>query len=172
MTTIELSTPKVDRKLFAQAFGGNQTAIRYLESMVRDITVTLPDAITNNGQTFQQNSQTGTTLATGVTANAVSINLEAGSWDISGVIVFNSAANTVIEQITAGVSSVSMALATPDTYQQLPFTLSGAAAFNLAVPLTRVKLANPGPVFLVAQGIFNTSTLSVDGYISARPGNG
>jgi hypothetical protein len=236
MTTITIATPKPDRKMLAEVFGQNQAAVRFLESMARDITVNLPDAINGGasssqflqvlvaGQvpgaikqgsdalarmladtavvprarndlamfalldsagrvaqppgnyraqpplaTFSQASTTGTSLTTGVTANATSINLSAGTWDISGTIVFNSASNTVIEQITAGVATVSATLGTPDTYQQLPEALSGAAAFNLDAPLTRVTLANAGTVYLVAQAIFTTSTMTADGYIKARP---
>jgi hypothetical protein len=236
MTTITIVTPKPDRKMFAEAFGQNQTAIRFIESMTRDITINLPDAIDSlatigqfslvqfNGQVsvpapvqldpltlmalestvamrprndlamfalldssgrvaqppgnyqsrqplvgYSQASNTGTSLTTGVTANATSINLSAGTWDISGTVVFNSAANTVIEQITAGVATVSATLGTPDTYQQFPEALSGAAAFNLDAPLTRVTLANAATVYLVAQSVFTTSTMTVDGYIKARP---
>lgn len=237
MTTITIVTPKPDRKMLAEAFGPNQTAIRLLESMTRDITVNLPDAISSssssetlqflqvlaNGQVplprpagdplsrmlidsyvaprarndlamfalldstgrvaqapgnyqaqqplvgFSQASTTGTALTSGVTSNATSINLSAGTWDISGTVVFNSAAGTVIEQITAGVSTTSATLGTPDTYQQLPEALSGAAAFNLDAPLTRVVLASAATVYLVAQAIFNTSTMTADGYIKARP---
>lgn len=236
-TTIKIATPQANRQMLAEAFGMNQTAVRYLESMVKDITVTLPDAIDGssgaeaiqflqvqvNGQVslpqissdplarmafdtfapirarsdlamfalldstgriaqppgsyqtrqplvgFSQASTTGTPLTSGVTANAASINLSAGTWDISGTVVFNSAANTVIEQITAGVASTSATLGTPDTYQQLPEALSGAAAFNLDAPLTRIVLASAGTVYLVAQAIFTTSTMTADGYIKARP---
>jgi hypothetical protein len=238
MTTITIATPKPDRKMLAEVFGQNQAAVRFLESMARDITVNLPDAINGssgaeafqfllvqvNGQVpatnsidgnsiarmafdtlvaprsrndlamfalldsigrvaqppgnyqakqalvgFSEASTTGTSLTNGVTANATSINLSAGTWDISGTVVFNSAASTVIEQITAGVATVSATLGTPDTYQQLPEALSGTAAFNLDAPLTRVTLANAGTVYLVAQAIFNTSTMTADGYIKARP---
>jgi hypothetical protein len=237
MTTITIATPKPDRKMLAEVFGENQAAVRFLESMARDITVNLPDAINGssssealqfllmqvNGQApglmrggdpfarmafdtfvaprarndlamfalmesagriaqppgnyqakqalvgFSEASTTGTSLTNGVTANATSINLSAGTWDISGTVVFNSAASTVIEQITAGVATVSATLGTPDTYQQLPEALSGTAAFNLDAPLTRVTLANAGTVYLVAQAIFNTSTMTADGYIKARP---
>lgn len=238
MTQITIVTPKPDRKMLAEAFGQNQAAVRFLESMARDITINLPDAINGssssealqfllmqvNGQApgpvarggdplarmafdtlavprtrndlamfalmdatgriaqppgnyqalqplvgFSQASTTGTALTSGTTANATSINLSAGAWDISGTVVFNSASGTVIEQITAGVATVSATLGTPDTYQQLPEALSGAAAFNLDAPITRVTLANAGTVYLVAQAIFTTSTMTADGYIKARP---
>lgn len=218
MTSITITTPKPNRQLLAEAFGMNQTAVRFLESMAQDITVNIPDAIESSGSTqaiqflqmlansqmslppqgnramfalmeslgrvaqppgnyraqqplvgFSQAQATGTALATGTTANATSINLAAGTWDISGVCVFNSAASTVLERITAGIATISATLGTPDTYQQMPEALSGADPFNLEAPLTRVTLANAGTVYLVAQAIFNTSTLTVDGYIKARP---
>ena len=235
MTTVTIQTPKVNRQLLALAFGQNQTAIRFLESMAQDITVNIPSAIDDSasaqaiqflqvlansqvsaprvpdtfsrmafesvaarqpdrngmlarlegasfvGQApgnyrlqpplvgFSQAQTTGTSLTSGTTANATSIPLTAGTWDISGVCVFNSAASTVLERITAGVATVSATLGTPDTYQQLPEALSGADPFNLEAPLTRIVLANAATVYLVAQAVFTTSTLTVDGYIKARP---
>lgn len=218
MTTVTISTPKPNRQMLAEAFGMNQTAVRFLESMAQDITVNIPDALQGSGTSenvqfvlmlansqvpvqprgnlamfalmesmgrvaqppgnyrsqqalvgFSQAQTTGTALTTGTTANATSINLAAGTWDISGVCVFNSAASTVLERITAGVATTSGTLGTPDTYQQMPEALSGADPFNLEAPLTRVTLANAGTVYLVAQAVFLTSTLTVDGYIKARP---
>ena len=218
MTAITITTPKPNRQMLAEAFGMNQTAVRFLESMATDITVSIPEAIQSSGSTqaiqflqmlansqvplppqgnpamfalmesmgrvaqppgnyraqqplvgFSQAQTTGTSLTTGVTANATSINLAAGVWDISGVCVFNSQAGTVLERITAGVATVSATLGTPDTYQQMAEALSGADPFNLEAPLTRVTLANAATVYLVAQAVFTSSTLTVDGYIKARP---
>jgi hypothetical protein len=235
MSTITISTPPANRQLLSEAFGMNQTAVRYLESMVRDITINIPDAIDNSsaaaaiqflqmsvnglvsvqrapdpfsrllfesvasrqpdrngilarlegasfvGQApgnyraqqplvgFSQSQTTGTSLTSGTTANAASIALAAGTWDISGVCVFNSAVSTVLERVTAGIGTTSATLGTPDTYQQLPEALSGADPLNLEAPLTRVVLANAATVYLVAQAVFTTSTLTVDGYIKARP---
>ena len=120
--------------------------------------------------TYQQASTTGTSLSTGTTANAASILLSAGAWDISGVCVFNPASTTVIEQLTAGAATVSATLGTPDTYQQIPEALSTSAPVNLEAPLTRIVLASAATVYLVAQAVFVTSTMTVDGYIKARPG--
>jgi hypothetical protein len=238
MTTISLKTTPSNRKELAEAFGQNQSAVRRLEDMITDITVTLPDAIDTssgsaavqflavqiNGQVampgresgltlaqmaastqvtapaqnangiralmeisgyvaqapgayhelapgaaFQKASTTGTALTTGVTANVASLPLTAGTWDISGCVVFNSAATTVLEQTIAGVGTASATLGTPDTYQEDQLALSGAGAITRFAPITRVTLSVAATVYLVAQATFNTSTLSADGYIQARP---
>ncbi|PTB28843.1 hypothetical protein C9I56_11170 [Paraburkholderia caribensis] len=239
MSTIQLKTPKANRKEIGEAFGQNQSAIRRIEAMTQDITVTLPDAINNsagaaavqflalqlnghaplpreglgsilaqlaasafvpvpaqgaNGMrammevagyvaqppgayrqsspfgTFQKASTTGTALTSGTTANVASLPLAAGTWDVSGTVVFNPAAATILETIIAGVSSSSATLSTPDTYQEQQLALSGNSPFNLLAPTTRIVLANAATVYLVAQATFTTSTLSADGYIQARPG--
>jgi hypothetical protein len=238
VTTITLSTKPANRKELAEAFGQNQSAVRRLESMIKDITVTLPDAIDNssgsaavqllamqlNGQvslprgnastqlallldsslvrsaphadngmralmehagytaqapgaykqispvaSFTQADTIGTALTTGVTANVASLPLAAGSWDVSGTVVFNPASTTVLETIIAGVASASATLGTPATYQEEQLTLVGNGSIALLAPATRIVLANAATVYLAAQATFNTSTLSADGYISARP---
>lgn len=193
MSTLTITTPKFNRKMFAEAFGPNQSAIRFLESLTQDVTVNIPDAITGGvtpvdvfttammiSESFVQPPARATsgfakaqTLATPLTTNAVaataSLILGAGDWDISGTIVFNSVSATVIEQISAGVSLASGALGTPDTYQELQLAVSGGAPFNLAAPVTRVSLPSGGTVYLVALAQFLSSTMTADGYISARP---
>lgn len=239
MSTITLKTKPTNRKELAEAFGQNQSAVRRLEQMIQDITVTLPDAISGNsgdgaavqffavqlnGQTplpradtsaaiaqmaassvvpvpaapgsgiralmeisgfvaqapgaykqlspvaaFEQGDTIGTALTTGTTTNVASLPLPAGTWDVSGTVVFNSAATTVLEQIIAGASSSSAALGNPSTYQEQQLAVVGAGPITLLAPTTRITLANAATVYLLAQATFNTSTLSADGYISARP---
>lgn len=125
--------------------------------------------VTAPGGVYQKASSTGNALTSGVVANACSIPLSAGTWDVSGIVVFNSGAATVVESITAGVSPTSATLGTPDTYQQQQMALSGTPAFNLWAPPGRIVLANAATVYLVAESTFTTSTMSVDGYIQARP---
>lgn len=219
MTTITISTPKPNRHMLAEAFGQNQTAVRFLEAMAQDITVNIPDAVgssanlapafllaqmladsrvavptrADNGMLalmasasfvgqapgnyraqqplvgFSQAQTLGTSLISGTTATAASIPLAAGTWDISGVCVFNPAATTVLENLIAGVAQTAATLGTPDTYQQIPEALNTTTPVNLEAPLTRIVLANAATVYLVAQAVFTTSTLTVDGYIKARP---
>ncbi|CAJ0807370.1 hypothetical protein R77560_04566 [Ralstonia thomasii] len=118
---------------------------------------------------FQSAQALGTSLTNGTTANVASLPLPAGTWDVSGVVVFNANSSTVIEQLTAGISSTSATLSTPDTYQQIPEALSTTTPANLQAPITRIVLASAATVYLVAQAIFTTSTMTADGYIKARP---
>ncbi|TGB34401.1 hypothetical protein [Burkholderia thailandensis] len=48
---ITISTSAANRKELAEAFGQNQSAVRRLEAMTRDITINLPDAIDHVGGT-------------------------------------------------------------------------------------------------------------------------
>ncbi|NKF53253.1 hypothetical protein GO299_00261 [Ralstonia solanacearum] len=118
---------------------------------------------------FQSAQTIGTSLTSGTTANVASLPLPAGTWDVSGVCVFNANSSTVIEQFTAGISSTSATLGTPDTYQQIPEAISTTTPANLEAPLTRITLPSAVTVYLVAQAIFTTSTMTADGYIKARP---
>ncbi|TAM07255.1 MAG: hypothetical protein EPN70_03525 [Paraburkholderia sp.] len=118
---------------------------------------------------FQQASTTGTSLTSGTAANVASIQLAAGTWDLSGSIVFNAAATTVVQQIAGGVSTSSGALGTPDTQTKFQEAITGGS-YDVPVPLTRIVLASAATVYLVAQATFTTSTMTADGYIKARPG--
>ncbi|VVE59459.1 hypothetical protein PIN31009_05542 [Pandoraea iniqua] len=51
---IDIVTPTANRKELAEAFGQNQTAVRRLEDMTRDIRVTLPDAVGQVDDTAQK----------------------------------------------------------------------------------------------------------------------
>jgi hypothetical protein len=44
-TSVTVSTPPANRKEFAEAFGQNQTTVRRLEAMTRDLTVNIPNAL-------------------------------------------------------------------------------------------------------------------------------
>ncbi|TDV06066.1 hypothetical protein [Paraburkholderia caballeronis] len=49
-TPLLLQTSRPNRMLLAQAFGSDQTAVRFLENMAADVTQTLPDQIANTLQ--------------------------------------------------------------------------------------------------------------------------
>ncbi|MCA8326129.1 hypothetical protein [Burkholderia cepacia] len=53
-TTVTISTPVANRKEIAEAFGQNQSAVRRIEAMTRDITVNLPDAVDGASEIAQQ----------------------------------------------------------------------------------------------------------------------
>lgn len=53
-TTVTVTTSPANRKELAEAFGQNQSAVRRIESMTKDITVNLPDAIDNTSGVAQE----------------------------------------------------------------------------------------------------------------------
>lgn len=111
-------------------------------------------------------------LTTNVTVNVTSISLTAGDWDVTGVIVFSSAAGTVTTAAIGGISTTTAAVPTaPGSGGYAGWnTLSNITSFNSAfgVGPTRISLSGTTTVFLTAVSTFTTSTSSVYGYIGAR----
>lgn len=102
--------------------------------------------------------------------NVASIPLAAGDWDVSGVVSFNPAGSTVVSYVVGGISSTSATL--PPGGTGAAFQIPGSATAGIAIINStgdvRVKLASAGTVYLVANGIFSTSTMTASGFIRAR----
>jgi hypothetical protein len=117
---------------------------------------------------FASNSTTGTSLTTSTAANATSISLTAGDWDIWGTVYFNPAGTTTVSQINAGISTTSATLPSLGSYAALTATFTTGAGQILAAPMTRLSLSTTTTIYMVAQGSFATSTMTCNGYIDAR----
>lgn len=118
---------------------------------------------------FQSNTTSGTALTSGVGANATSISLTAGDWDVQGVVNFLPAGSTTFSLIQTAVNTVSATIpggiATVTT-QQVSFPTGTQQV--ISTPVSRISLAATTTVYLVAEAIFGTSTMSVTGFIRAR----
>jgi hypothetical protein len=119
---------------------------------------------------YATNTTSTTSLTSGVSANATSISLTAGDWDVEGIVQFSPAGTTVTSLIAAGISTTS---ATFGAFQnnQLIAGLSnnaGAGSITLATPVSRISIAGTTTVFLVALASFTVSTETCNGFIRAR----
>lgn len=113
-------------------------------------------------------------LSSGTAANVTSVSLTAGDWDVYGTIIYPNGATT---RVFAASASLSLTSATSDSSADRMNRMAisgsgawtpGASEFRLGVAGARFSLASTTTVFLVATGIFDTSTLSAYGKIWAR----
>ena len=120
---------------------------------------------------YQNNATSGTSLTTSTAANATSVSLTAGDWDVSGVVRFNPGGSSTISNMTVGISTTSATFGTvPNTVQALLIPFTGASGNNqtLATPTVRISIAATTTVYLVALSTFSASTMTADGFIRAR----
>ncbi len=120
---------------------------------------------------YATNSTSGTSLTTATAANATSVSLTAGDWDVSGVIRFNPGGSSTISNFTVGISTTSATFGTiPNTVQALLIPFTGASGQNhaIATPTVRISVASTTTVYLVALCSFSASTMTADGFIRAR----
>jgi hypothetical protein len=116
------------------------------------------------------NASTATSLTTSVAANATSISLTAGDWDVSGVVTTVAAAGTITQQLISGISTTSATRPTTNTGAENAVAGVTSASANqiLGSPVTRISLASTTTVFLVALATFTVSTMTCNGFIRAR----
>lgn len=107
-------------------------------------------------------------FTTGTVANAATLSLSAGDWDLSGVILFDPAASTTVSHIAAGISTTSATLGALGTYQESRASFSTGARQFMATPTVRVSLAASGSAYLVGFTDFAVSTMGFQSFIRAR----
>jgi hypothetical protein len=107
-------------------------------------------------------------LTDSVSADLTSLALTAGDWDVEGNVIFFSASGTVT-QSEAGISIVSAtqpgsALRAYSGVQHVVASYSD----SILPPKTRISIAAPTTVFLVATCTFSAGTIQIFGSMSAR----
>jgi len=113
----------------------------------------------------------GMSLTTTNIVNVTSISLTPGDWDVSACVQFLSSTTTNITELRGSISLVSN---TVDITRGRLFEVKTAPHVPVAVrhgiagPTLRFSLASTTTIYLIAQGVFTVSTLSVYGIISAR----
>jgi hypothetical protein len=118
---------------------------------------------------YPNNSTTGTSLTTSTAANATSVSLTAGDWDVQCTAQFNPAASTVTSRVQTAVSTTSANISVSLGAKSLSQgSLGTGLAQIVASPTVRVSLASTTTVFCVVESAFTTSTMTVDGFIRAR----
>ena len=107
-------------------------------------------------------------MTTNTPANCTSLSLTAGDWDVWGAVVFVPNAGTTIQSISAGASTTSATQPPLGSYSLLNASFNTANNQVLASPVVRVNVASTTTVFMVGQTSFGVSTMTCNGYISAR----
>lgn len=122
---------------------------------------------------YLETSTLATSLTTGTLANATSISLTAGDWDVSGIVAFVPAGTTVTVVVIAGINTVSAtAKVISGSFLNItelwPAQNTPIGSMYVNAPVTRISLSATTPVYLIAQANFSTSTMTCNGYIRAR----
>jgi hypothetical protein len=110
-------------------------------------------------------------LTTATPADVLSINLDAGDWDVWGNISFIPAATTNVVQARAWISDTSATLPDAAFYSGIQNTAAGvvpASTFGFCVPCVRVSVAAPTTYYLSCTSAFSVDTLAACGALYAR----
>lgn len=121
-------------------------------------------------------SVSAVSLTTNTAANAVSVSLTAGDWDVEGCVYFTGNAATTLSYTTAAINTTSATLPTTSGGVTVGFTQSyngGATVFAAADLLQatgriRISLSVTTTVYLVAKAVFGVNSCSAYGQITAR----
>lgn len=113
----------------------------------------------------------GGALANGIAANATSVSLTAGDWDVHGRTVFVASGGAAPTALETGINTVSATfLATGDGggAQLLAATFNANTTNAVSTTTTRISLAVTTTVFLVALAMFPGGAVNATGFIGAR----
>lgn len=101
---ITISTSPSNRKEIAEAFGNNQSAVRRIESLTKDVTVNLPDAIDGSATVAQQALELAQAL------QQVAFVIASASAEVPNADVLTAGAGI---SITLGSGTITVALTVP-----------------------------------------------------------
>jgi hypothetical protein len=112
------------------------------------------------------------TLTTATAANVTSVSLTAGDWDCSGIVIYDTAATTVVTAQYAWISTSSATLPTApnsggENGWNIPAGFTGYSTTMTIAPM-RVSLAATTTVYLSAYAAFTTSTEKAYGFVGCR----
>lgn len=105
-------------------------------------------------------------LVSGTAKNVTSISVPAGTWDITGNVLFQPNTTTVTTLVISAINTVSGTVPAIPDYSQAPSDGTGLNV-SLVAPTTRLVLATTTTVYLVATANFTTSTMTACGRIRA-----
>lgn len=117
---------------------------------------------------YVTNTTSGTSLTSGVYANATSTSLAAGDWDVECSGSFTAAGGAAPTLLVISVSSTSAAAGNFGEYaiQSINFNANSSQTFG--TPSSRKSLASTTTVYCTAQAGFAGGTVTVNGLIRAR----
>lgn len=155
----------------------NVAALTATGAITPSQTVGIVGTTTNNNANagsfgeYATNATTGTSLTTGVAANATSVNLTAGDWDATCTATFIPAGSTTMSSLNVGITTTSATFAGTNTGSSTAliqtFTTGSTQAFS-APGAVRLSLSGTTTAYCVVQAAFATSTMTVNGFIRAR----
>ncbi|GAC1040835.1 beta strand repeat-containing protein [Rhizobium sp. No.120] len=118
---------------------------------------------------YVSNSTTGVSLTSATTANITSISLTAGDWDVTGTCTFVPANTTAPTLMQCGASTTSATLGGlgQNSFLGVTFPTNGQSQ-GFVAPRQRISVASTTTVYLVGQSSFTVSTMTANGFISAR----
>jgi len=117
---------------------------------------------------FASNTTSGTSLTNNTPANATSVSLTAGDWDVAGTAQFSAGAGATATQIIAGVSNTTGAFNGLGSFTTLSLTFTAANSDTISSPVTRFSLSTTTTIFLVVQSTFAGGTMTANSFIRAR----
>jgi len=112
-----------------------------------------------------------TALTTGVPADATSISLSPGDWDVTGSAVFLPAATTNATNFAASINTTSATLGQfglNASNHSFNGTVFGATEQTENQPVYRLSLSTTTTVYLVCSSNFSVSTMTCGGTLRAR----
>ncbi|MCO1435459.1 hypothetical protein L0Z13_11515 [Burkholderia multivorans] len=176
-TSPSLTTPTIAGASLSGTFSGTPTfsgAVAFTSTIIPSQTAGIVGTTTNNNANagsvgeYSENTTSGIALTNGVTANATSISLTAGDWDVSCEVTYTAAGGATP---TAFQQSISTTSATGGgSGRQTLWTLSFAANSTNVMPTPRVRLSLSGTTttYCTASALFGSGTVTAAGFIRAR----
>ena len=112
-------------------------------------------------------------LTSSVVANATSISLTAGDWDVSGKVCVITAATTNVVSAIAGITTTSATLPGESNFSNIVVNPAAGLVYGTQTlrglsPTVRISISGTTTVYLIAAGSFTVSTLDAGGTILAR----
>lgn len=125
------------------------------------------------GEYISSNIASGSavSLVSGAPKTVTSISLTGGDWDVLGTVGYLAAGSTTTVAYGGAVNTVTNALPLDSglgAYALYPGTSATGIAPVFPVGTTRISVAAPTTIYLVAYGNFSVSTATAYGFIGAR----
>lgn len=176
-TSPSLTTPTIAGAALSGTFSGTPSfsgAVTFTSTITPSQTAGIVGTTTNNNANagsvgeYATNTTTATSLTSFTPANATSVSLTAGDWDVSGLVKFNPAGGTTTSLVIASINTVSATRGAIGTEQVIWAAAPAGSGQMLATPTVRISVASTTTVYLIATAQFSVSTMTADGFISAR----
>ncbi|MCP3714887.1 hypothetical protein [Paraburkholderia sp. CNPSo 3281] len=110
----------------------------------------------------------GTSLTTGTSTNATSINLTPGDWDVDCSADFAPGATTTISSLGVSISTTSATFGANGAKSVIGGSFTTGFGDSMATPVVPLNMSANTTAYCVVNASFGTSTMSVTGTIHAR----